>query len=128
MLDRIYITNQWVTIMPDNSNHKVSREYGEIAASGTTSAAIELDGMCPVMIELPVTVGTVISFQVSLDGNTFQTLKDGSDAAVSVTKTAAAASTHTLDPTQFVGAHSIKIVSDQTETNKVRFGLGLYLV
>lgn len=86
-----------------------------IAASGTTSAEIDLSGttLCGIYIPSAFT-GTSISFQAAtVSGGTFVSVRDGAGNAVS--KTVAPSQYIKLDPTDFVGVRYLKVVSGSTE-------------
>ena len=86
-----------------------------IAASGTTSTPIWLKGFELTGIVIPATfTGTAITFQASLDGVNYYTLKNTySGAAVSYTVTTS--SFYAIAPADFAGVNYIKIVSGSTE-------------
>lgn len=109
------------------ANRKYSYVTATIAASGTTSGAVGLDHKTITGIVLPVTTGDAITFSVSADGSTYQTLyeKDIADGAYTIAKTAAAASSHTIDANVFAGFTHVKVVSDETEGAERTIGLVL---
>jgi len=86
-----------------------------IASSGTTSGAIDLQGMALVGLILPATfTGTALTFSVcdTLAG-TYTPLYDASNSAVSMT--VAQGRAYAVDPANFQGIQFIKIVSNATE-------------
>ena len=104
--------------MSSNTAQNTNYATLTIAASGTTSPALPLQGRTPVKFALPVSDSTSFSFSVSIDGGaTYQTLKDTSDAAIAITKTAAAATTHTVSTQDFAGLTHLKIVAGTAETS-----------
>ena len=104
--------------MPSKNNFRsliVSDATATIAASGTTSAEIDLSGatLCGIYIPASFT-GTSIAFQASsTSGGTFVSVRDGAGSALS--KTVAAGQYIKLDPADFAGVRFLKIVSGSTE-------------
>ena len=100
-----------------NTNANTSYATLTIASGGTTTDALELQGRTPVQFALPVSVSTSFSFQVSLDnGATFQQLRNTANAAIAITKTAAAGSTHQVGKENFAGVTHVKIVAGAAES------------
>lgn len=93
-----------------------------IASSGTTSGAIDLQGLVLCQIQMPAAfTGTSITFQSSHDGTTYQALYDTSGNQLAVT-----VSTDryiNIAPTDFAGCRYLKIVSGSTEGGDRIIGL-----
>lgn len=88
---------------------------GSIANGQTVSAAIQVKGYSLVGIQLPAAfTGTALTFQVSLDGTTYQLLKSTTSGS-SLSYTVAQGTYVAIDPTPFYGARYIKIVSGTAE-------------
>lgn len=84
-----------------------------IANSGTASAAILCNGLSLVGIQLPATfTGTALTFQVSVDGTTYQSLYNASGA---VSYTVAEGRFYAINPQDFYGVVYLKIVSGSSE-------------
>lgn len=84
-----------------------------IANGAALSDAIALGKKSPVAFAFPITTSTAFSFEVSHDGGvTYQVLKDDADGAVTITKTAGSATTHTIDANKLAGFSHIKIKAD----------------
>lgn len=99
-----------------------------IAASGTTSDAVDLSEHTLAAVIIPASVGTSFSFQVSVDGTNFFALNDTSDAAITVTKTAGSSTAHPLQANDFAGFTHLKVVSGSTETGGLAVTCVLYMV
>lgn len=89
-----------------------------IAASGTTSAEVDLEGTTLCGLIMPATfTGTTITFQMSDDsGGTFVLMHDGAGASYS--KTVATSKYIPLNPADFAGMRYIKLVSGSTESSQ----------
>ena len=86
-----------------------------IANGQTTSAAIICNGLALVGIQLPTTfTGTTLTFQGSMDGTTFQTIKS-TTSGTSLSYTVAQATYVAIDPTPFQGLKALKLVSGASE-------------
>jgi hypothetical protein len=94
-----------------------------IAASGTISEGVFIDGYRVSDIFCPVTTGTAITFEVSTDGSTWVDYKNTSNALVTVTKTAGSASSHQFPAGQFEGIQWVKVKSGSTEASARTFTL-----
>ncbi len=98
-----------------------------IASGATTSEAVKLIDFdkagrtienkyfTPKGIIFPATTGTSFTFEVSEDGQTFVQLRDTSNAALTITKTAGQGSAHPLYANDYAGWGYIRIVSGSTE-------------
>lgn len=85
-----------------------------IAASGTVSAAVNIDGGLVSELEVPDIVGTSLSFQTSMDGSTYQALYDSTGTLVTVT----VADTHNVSViAKQIVTNYLKVVSGSTETS-----------
>ena len=88
----------------------------DVSENATVSSAINLDGMVPIGIITPSTMtGTAIKFQFSHDKTTYTALYDTAGSEVSITS--AASRWIGLDPEDFAGARSIKLVSGSSEAD-----------
>lgn len=87
-----------------------------IAASGATSAAIQLGGAVPVGVYLPATfTGTTLTFTAcDTLGGTYLVLKS-TTSGTSLSYTVAQGTYVALDPKDFHGVNFLKIVSGSTE-------------
>ena len=86
-----------------------------IAISTTTSAAIQMQGLSLVGIQLPAAfTGTALTFQVSVDGVTYQPLYT-STSGTALSYTVAAGHYVAINPQDFYGANYIKIISGSSE-------------
>lgn len=87
-----------------------------IAASGTTSAAVQLGGFVPVGIYLPATfTGTTLTFTAcDTVGGTYLVLKS-TTSGTSLSYTVAQGTYVALDPKDFQGVNFLKLVSGSTE-------------
>jgi len=85
-----------------------------IAASGTKSAAIPLNGFVPVGIYFPATfTGTAVTFEAcDTEDGTYRPVYNSAGA---VSYTIAQARFYALDPKDFAGINFLKIVSGATE-------------
>lgn len=86
-----------------------------ILSGQTTSSSVILDGNTLAGIYCPASMtGATLSFSVSRDNATFVTLRDSSGSAISVTLDASAAM-YALNPSDFAGVGSVKVVSASAE-------------
>lgn len=69
----------------------------------------------PKSIYLPITTGSLFSFQVSEDNATFFPLNDAGNSSIAIAKIAGTASAHPLSAQSFTGWGFIRIVSGSTE-------------
>lgn len=85
-----------------------------IAASGTTSNAVDLNGrtLCGIFVPAAFT-GTALTFLASPDGSTYVAVKDGAGNSVSLT--VAQGQYIPVDATKLRGVRFLKIVSGSTE-------------
>ena len=84
-----------------------------IAASGTTSAAINMNGLSLVGIFIPAAfTGTTLTFTGSPDAATYYPVKNSSGA---VSYTVTTSEYIAINPQDFYGLQYIKIVSGSTE-------------
>ena len=101
--------------LPSEYQSVIMNVTATIAASGTTSAAVDIGGTTLLGIQLPAAfTGTAISFQAATSlGGVYQTVIDGSGTTLS--KTVAQGRYLILDPSEFAGFQFLKIVSGSTE-------------
>jgi hypothetical protein len=93
-----------------NQDHTVT-----IASSGTTSGAIDLQGLGLVGIIMPAAfTGTTISFQLSNDNTTFYDVYNTDNVQLKVTVTQGRA--YLLTPGDLIGVRYLKIKSGSTES------------
>lgn len=86
-----------------------------IAMSASASGAIYMGGLSLVGIQLPAAfTGTALTFQVSLDGVTYQPLYT-STSGTALSYTVAQGHFVAINPQDFYGAIYIKIISGSTE-------------
>lgn len=86
-----------------------------IAISTSTSAAIQMQGLNLVGIQLPAAfTGTAITFTVSVDGVTYQPLYT-STSGTALSYTVAQGHYVAINPQDFYGANYIKIISGSSE-------------
>ncbi len=85
-----------------------------IASSGTTSNAIDLQGLLVVQFIMPSALtGTSISFQSSYDNVTFQDVYNDQNAQISIT--VSVNRTYNIEPVDFAGCRYLKIISNASE-------------
>jgi len=93
-----------------------------IAQSGTTSGAIDLQGLVLCQIILPAAfTGTGITFSSSWDDVTYQVLYNSSNAALSLTVTQGR--NYNLAPQDFAGCRYLKVISGSSEAAARSVGL-----
>lgn len=86
-----------------------------IAASGTTTGVINTGGfaLCGILFPAAFT-GTTVTFQVSVDGTTFVSLKT-TTSGTALSYTVAQGTFAAINPQDFQGVKYLKIVSGSTE-------------
>lgn len=93
-----------------------------IASSGTTSGAIDLQGLVLCQIIMPAAfTGTGLTFSSSWDDVTYQVLYNSSNSALSLTVTASR--NYDLAPQDFCGCRFLKLISGSTELGNRVIGL-----
>jgi len=85
-----------------------------IAASGTTSNAIDLMGRAPCKWSIPAMTGTSLALQEKNEAGDWVVVYDDSETAVTLTAAAAARVKHTLPGTLHLTGE-IRLVSNDTE-------------
>lgn len=91
-----------------------------ISASGTTSATVDLKGGTLSAFKFPsALVGTAVTFQGSLDGTNFGTVKD--ELGADLTWTFSANGVVSNMTNNFFGIRYVRVVSNDTETSEVDF-------
>ena len=85
-----------------------------------SGSPLENRNFTPKGIILPVTTGTVFGFEVSEDGSTWYTLKDATNTAITVTKTAASASAHPLSAQSFAGWGWLRVTANSGNEGSAR--------
>ena len=94
---------------------QVNNRTVSIASGESLSGAIYLGGIRLFGLVMPSTWTTAnLTFQVSVDGTTYQNLYDGDGTEVQVTT--AAGYTHTLDPALFAAIPFVKVRSGTSGT------------
>lgn len=86
-----------------------------IASAATVSGAVFIGEYSLKELFCPVTTGTAITFEVSVDGETWVQYRAIGNTAITLTKTAAAASCHSLGAGLFDSIQYVKVVSGSTE-------------
>ncbi len=85
-----------------------------IASSSTTSDAIDMQGYTLAAIVMPAAfTGTSLTFSVSDDGNTFYTMYNTSNTAVTAYVTQGR--WYAVLPSDFAGVRYLKVISSSTE-------------
>lgn len=94
----------------------ITSQTTTIASSGTTSAAVTMErNRVPLAVIMPAAfTGTAITFEVSVDGTTFQPLYNES-TLYSVTVSTSVARTYALSRQAMDGVKYVRIVSNGTE-------------
>lgn len=93
-----------------------------IASSGTTSGVIDLSDFTLTDIFCPITSGTAITLEVSLDGTNFFAYNTAANAAIGITKTAGSATCHQL-ALPVKGVRYVRVKSGSTEAAARTFTL-----
>jgi FtsP/CotA-like multicopper oxidase with cupredoxin domain len=88
-----------------------------IAASGTTSGAVNLHGLTAVGLHMPAAfTGTSVTFTAApTETGTYQAVCEMGDSGSTYTVTAAASKYIPLDPQVFAGVQHLKVVSGSSE-------------
>ena len=101
----------------NNNNLNMVIDTVSIAAAGTTSNAIDLQGRALVNISTPSAIsGAAFTFQSSYDGVAYQQYVSQGGGAVTVT--CAAAKNVSVDPILLSGVRYVKLVRDNAQAAK----------
>lgn len=93
-----------------------------IASSGTTSGAIDLQGLALCQIQMPSAfTGTAITFQSSHDGTTYNALYNSANTQLSIT--IGTDRYYNIAAYDFAGCRYLKIVSNASEGASRTIGL-----
>lgn len=96
-------------------DHVLVISSGSIVSGQTVSAAIPVNGLALVGIQLPAAfTSTTLTFQISLDGTTYQPVYV-TTTGTALSYTVAQAHYVAIDPVPFYGARFIKLVSGSAE-------------
>lgn len=89
----------------------------KLTVGAAASDAMALGDLTPVRMTIPASItATSFTFEGSIDGgNTYVSIKDATNVAVSVTVGATAA-TYALDPVNFVGLTHMRLVPNAAQT------------
>lgn len=88
-----------------------------IAASGTTSTAVDLSDYLLTAISFPAMTGTSVTFTGSADGVTYVPIADETDTNLPPITVSATAKIRKVDPAKFAGIRFIKAVSGSSEAS-----------
>lgn len=101
--------------MTNYTEPRVQREQVTIANGGTASTAVDLKGCTLCGFSTPASLtGTAMTFQTTLDGTNWLTIKDSAGADVSFV--VESSKYYVVSPANFAGIRDLRLVSGSAET------------
>lgn len=106
----------------------IETQTAVVAASGTTSDAIDVWGCRVVNLSVPASLtSTALTFQVSDDDVTYYQVRNSDNTAYTITVSSSAAS-YELPVNRFAGYRYLKVVCGSAEASQRTFKIHPYLV